>query len=126
MNSLLIRTTLAFGLAVAPFLATPKEAAAQSFELEIGRDGPRLRMQDGDCDPRFERCRDDFGERRRPRDRDRFCTEDRALDKAERMGIRRARVIDAGRRTIEVGGRDRYGGRVSVLFGRDPRCPVLD
>ena len=36
-----------------------------------------------------------------------ICTEGRALGKAERMGIRRARIADVGRRTIEVRGRDR-------------------
>ena len=41
------------------------------------------------------------------------------------MGIRRARIIDVGRRTIDVAGRDRRGNRVVVEFGRrDRSCPV--
>jgi hypothetical protein len=99
------------------FMALPAQAQIQ---LEIGPDGLRI---DGDCNPRYENCeryRDDrYSERRR------FCTENRALDKAERMGIRRARVEHAGRRTIEVRGRDRYGDRIYVTFGRDRHCPVL-
>jgi hypothetical protein len=47
------------------------------------------------------------------------------LAKADRMGIRRARIIDVGRRTIDVSGRSRYGDRVIVSFGRwDRSCPV--
>ncbi|MCF6114804.1 hypothetical protein [Mesorhizobium muleiense] len=54
----------------------------------------------------------------------RGCTEDRALDKAERMGVRRARIVTAGRRTIEVRGRSRDGERVYLTFGRERGCPV--
>ena len=57
-------------------------------------------------------------------DRDRGCSPDRALDKAERMGVRRARVIDVSRRTITVAGRQ-YGDRVRVTFARERHCPVL-
>ena len=106
----------------------PCQASAQDLELEIGRDGLRIER---DCNPRYEDCyRDD---RRYYRDgyRDdrrysmRGCTEGRALNKAERMGIRRARIADVGRRTIEVRGRDRYGERIYVTFGRQPSCPIL-
>ncbi len=41
------------------------------------------------------------------------------------MGIRRARIADIGRRTIDVRGRDRYGDRIQITFGRQPSCPVL-
>ena len=41
------------------------------------------------------------------------------------MGIRRARIDDVGRRTIDVVGRSR-GDRVIVSFDRrDPRCRVI-
>ena len=39
----------------------------------------------------------------------RGCTEGRALNKAERMAINRARIVSAGRRTIEVRGRTPEG-----------------
>ena len=56
----------------------------------------------------------------------RFRTEERALNKAEQMGIRRARVVSAGRREVVVGGRDQFGQRVAVAFGRERRCPVIE
>lgn len=69
--------------------------------------------------------REDGRRHRRDRDRwERACTPDRALDKAERMGIRRARIVDVDRRTIEVSGR-RFGDRVLVVFARAPNCPVI-
>ncbi len=56
--------------------------------------------------------------------RERGCSPDEALDKAERIGLRRARIVDVDRRTIEVGGR-RFGQRVVVTFARAPRCPII-
>jgi hypothetical protein len=107
--------------------AVPMQASAQDIELEIGRDGLRI---DRGCNPRYEDCyRDDrrfySDGYRDDRYMARRCTEGRALNKAERMGIRRARIADVGRRTIEVRGRDRYGERIYVTFGRQPSCPIL-
>ena len=83
----------------------------------IGEDGRSYRRHDR----RHER-RDDRYERR---DRyERACSPGQALNKAERMGIRRARVVDVGRRSIEVAGRSR-GDRVVISFGRAPGCPVF-
>lgn len=113
-------------------------AHAQNLELELGQNGPKLRLRDGDCDPRRERCRDDNrrglrdGDRRGrrddndgPRDGRRVCSDDRALDKAERLGIRRARIVDSNRRSVDIRGRDRDGDRVELTIGRDRSCPVL-
>lgn len=52
------------------------------------------------------------------------CDPGQALNKASRMGIRRARVEDVGRRSISVAGRSR-GDYVSVRFARAPGCPVI-
>lgn len=52
------------------------------------------------------------------------CTPQRAVNKATRMGIRHARVVDVDRRTIKVRGRA-YGDRVAVVFARAPHCPVI-
>jgi len=93
-------------------------------EFRVGPDGLRI---DRDCNPRYEECYDNRrrgDDSRRGDDRAR-CSEGRALSKAERMGIRRARVVDAGRRSIEVSGRDRRGERIRVTFGRQASCPVL-
>jgi hypothetical protein len=54
----------------------------------------------------------------------RACTPQRALSKAKRMGLWRARVVDVGRHTIKVAGR-KYNERVVVVFGRDRSCPVI-
>ena len=114
MRTVLIGAALALGLGA----AVP--ANAQDLEFRVGPDGLRI---DRDCNPRYEECyREGYRNREEPRRR---CTEERALNKAERMGLRRVRVEAAGRRTIEVRGRDRYGERVFITFGRQPSCPVL-
>ena len=108
-------------------MAVPVQASAQDIELEIGRDGLRIER---DCNPRYEDCyrgerRGYYDDRRGYYDDRPRCSERRALRKAERMGIRRARIADVGRRTIDVRGRDRYGERIYVTFGRQPSCPIL-
>jgi hypothetical protein len=116
MRNILIGCALLVGASA----AMPLQASAQDLELQIGPDGLRIER---DCNPRYDDCY--RGERRGYYDDRPRCSEGRALRKAERMGIRRARVADAGRRTIEVRGRDRYGERIYVTFGRQPSCPVL-
>jgi hypothetical protein len=118
MRTFLTLSSLALAATLTGFSAGP--VSAQDFELSIGRDGPQVRVRD-DCNPRREYC----GDRRDDRRFERGCSPERALDKAERMGIRRARIDDVGRRTIDVVGRSR-GDRVIVSFDRrDPRCRVI-
>lgn len=127
MNTkLTIKGLLAAALAASTLTFAPA-VSAQDLELNIGRDGPSLRLREA-CDPRRDYC----GPRRGDEwDRDRRverggCTEARALDKAERMGLRRVSVLASDRRVIEVGGRQRDGDRVVVAFSRSsPRCPLL-
>jgi hypothetical protein len=119
MRKLILTTVAAIGVAVSGVALTP--ASAQDLELRLDRGGPSVRLLDN-CDPRYEECRVSRREMRRER---RGCSEGRALDKAERMGIRRARVVDVGRRSIEVGGRNRYGERTYVTFSRSWGCPVI-
>ncbi|TPL82429.1 hypothetical protein [Mesorhizobium sp. B2-3-12] len=80
-------------------------------------------------DPRFGVYAGDDGYRhRRDERRDdwrRGCSPDRALDKAERMGLHRARIVDVNRRVIKVVGRQ-YGDRVVVVFANERGCPVID
>ncbi|MEC5293562.1 hypothetical protein VSX64_19855 [Aurantimonas sp. C2-6-R+9] len=52
------------------------------------------------------------------------CEPRRAVRKASRMGVNRARVIRANRRAVVVAGRSR-GDRAIVRFAREPGCPVL-
>lgn len=107
-------------------------SVAQDMEFLIGPDGVRVRQRDYcERNPRDRRCRD-YWERRRGDDGPRYgerrrrgCDSEDAVDKARDMGLRRARVIDAGRRTVEVAGFSRRG-RVVITFGRERGCPVLD
>jgi hypothetical protein len=94
-------------------------AQAEGLYLNYGgrHSGVGIGVQIGDYD------RVDYRDHYR-RDYRRGCTPYRALNKAERMGIRRARVVDVDRRTIEVAGR-KWGERVRVTFARAPHCPVI-
>ncbi|SIQ23364.1 hypothetical protein SAMN05880590_102712 [Rhizobium sp. RU35A] len=47
-----------------------------------------------------------------------------AQEKASRMGLRRARVVDVNRRVVVVAGFDR-GGRDRVVFANVRGCPVI-
>ena len=121
--------------------ATP--SIAQDVEFLIGPDGVRVRSSEycdtrrGRGDPRCDdwRRRDDRRDGRWDRRDDRrddrwdrrgrVCETRDALRKASDRGVRRARVVDVGRRTIRVAG---FGsrGRVVYTFGRQPGCPVID
>ncbi|TPL60271.1 hypothetical protein FJ942_06815 [Mesorhizobium sp. B2-4-2] len=80
-------------------------------------------------DPRFGVYAGDDGYRhRRDERRDdwrRGCSPDWALNKAERMGLRRARVVDVSRRTVKVMGRQ-YGDRVVIVFANERGCPIIN
>lgn len=113
------------GLGAVTLVAFPSQA--DSLQLELGKHGPRLKLLE-DCDPNYNDCEDirrDDRRERHDRRQWRGCTEDRALDKAERMGIRRARIESVGRREITVRGRQ-DGDRVRVTFGTERGCPILD
>lgn len=134
MKNLLIRSAAAIVMGLSGMAAVPQLAGAQGIEFQIGPDGLRVRPDDRRCDPRYEDCRryeyrrrdDDDEQGNRRFSRRSFCTEERALDKAARMGVRRAVVEDSDRRTIEVRGRTRQGERVYLTFGRAPNCPVYN
>jgi hypothetical protein len=122
MRNFLINSALALAMGISGLPLIAGSAMAQDLELSIGRDGPQLRTRER-CDPyQGDEC--DEGRYVEERIVSRGCTEGRALDKAERMGVRRARIVEAGRRTIEVRGRSRDGERVYLTFGRELGCPV--
>ncbi|KQZ14169.1 MULTISPECIES: hypothetical protein [unclassified Mesorhizobium] len=110
-------------IGIGTLAAVPATASADGLYLNFGGDGPRLGIQASDHGNRHWRG-DRHDEWRRDRDWRRMCTPGRAVDKAERMGLRRARVVDVGRHTIRVAGR-KYNQRVVVVFGRDRNCPVV-
>jgi hypothetical protein len=110
------------GALFAGMFAVSVPAQAQDVRIQLGQSGPRV-IQERDHRDRRDHRRDHHD--RRDRRDERGCTAGRALDKADRMGLRRARVVDTGRRTIEVQGRDRRGDRRTITFGRDRGCPVF-
>jgi len=112
-----MRKTALAGMASLVLMTLSGPSFAQGLEFRLGPNGMRLQER---CDPDFEDCYQRRGERRRG------CDADMALDKADRMGIDRARVTYVGSSTIRVRGRDEYGERVTIIFGRERGCPVLD
>ena len=100
--------------------AMPAAAQADGLYLNYGgRGGVGVGIHIGDHD------RVDYRKRHRHHRRHfRACTSNRAVNKAERYGVRRARVVDVGRRTITVSGR-KHGHRVRITFSRAPNCPVV-
>ena len=101
--------------------ALPASAQAEGVYLNYGtgHGGAGIGVQFGGPD-RYDYRRHD----RRYDHYNRFCTPQRAVDKAARLGVRGARVIDVDRRTIQVAGR-KYGQRIRMTFARTPNCPVI-
>jgi hypothetical protein len=110
-------------IGITAITAAPAMAQESGVYLNFGGRGDGVGVYLGD--PNRAQYREYRGYRR---DRDSYwyrgCTPGRALNKAERMGIRRARIADVSRRTISVVGRS-HGDRVHVTFARAPRCPVI-
>ena len=100
-------------------------AQADSIYLGFGdhHGDPRFGVYVGGEDGRYYR-RDRRNDFRHDGWRAERCTPDRALFKAERMGIRRARIDYVTPRQIGVVGRSR-GDWVNVTFARAPNCPVI-
>lgn len=117
MTNLLTRIGLAAIVALSGISATASTAAAS--ERGFGPNGAGIYVQYHDRHHDRDRGRD----WRRHNDRP-GCSPGRALNKAERMGLRRARIVDASRRAIVVVGRDRHG-RDRVVFANERGCPVI-
>lgn len=96
--------------------AVPAVAQADGLYLNFGHSGPRFGVYDGG--------REHVRDWRRERNHRRTCSPERALNKAERMGLRRARVVDVNRHTIKVAGR-KFNNRVVVVFGQQRNCPII-
>jgi hypothetical protein len=113
-------------LALGTLAAIPAAAQADSLYLNFGGHGAGVGVQFGDSGHSWrDHDRRDWRDRRDRRDwRAARCTPERALWKADRMGINRARVVDVDRDAIVIRGRAR-GDRVHVVFGRAPSCPII-
>ncbi|RWC57311.1 hypothetical protein [Mesorhizobium sp.] len=93
-------------------------AHADSLYLGFGNNNdPRFGVYSGDDGYRYRRDERRDGWRR-------GCSPDRALDKAERMGLHRVRIVDVNRRVVKVMGRQ-DGDRVVVVFANERGCPVI-
>lgn len=121
MFSILKTAAIAAFIGLGAFAAMPVSAHAEGIYLNLGSGDVRGGIEVRDNDNRWNHRPDRW---ERPDRWDRACTPDRALDKADRMGVRRARVVDVSRRTISVAGR-KWGDRMVVTFGREPHCPIL-
>ena len=123
MRQFIIKTALA--------VAVTATAAIAPFASASASDGLRVQVQfyDGRRDeaPRWDRDRgrDWRQDRDWGRDRDRGgCSPRFAEEKASRMGLRRAQVVDVNRRVIVVNGFDR-GGPNRIIFANERGCPVI-
>jgi hypothetical protein len=123
MRNFLINSALSLAIGCTGLPLLGAAASAQDLEFSIGPNGPQVRTLER-CNPNFEDCytRQSYLDRAVRRG----CSEGRALNKAEGMGIYRARIVSAGRRTIEVSGRTADGDRAYVTFARSRGCPVLE
>lgn len=97
--------------------AMPATAQAEGIYLNYGNSGVGFQYDT------YDRVDYRHGHRYDRRD-ERRCSPHRALNKAERYGVRRARVVDVDRRTITVVGR-KWGERVRMTFSRAPNCPII-
>jgi len=102
-------------VALGAITAVPATAQADSFYFGIGG---------GATDVQF-RFRENDRDRHGPRfGRDRGCSVREALNKAQRMGLRRVHVRGENRRVIRVAGSQR-GRTVIVAFANARNCPVI-
>ncbi len=101
--------------------ALPAAAHADGIYLNFGHGEPRFGIYAGDRHHTRDWRRDD---RRRDRHWRGTCTARKALNKAERMGLHRARVVDASRHRVKVRGR-KFGDRVTVVFANRRGCPIV-
>ncbi|MDE1159772.1 MAG: hypothetical protein PW791_16155 [Neorhizobium sp.] len=91
--------------------------------------GIELRIDDGRGPPRYDDDRRGppprWDDRRGP-PRMRGCSPDRALDVADRYGVRRARIADMSPRRVVVVGIGRRGERTQLVLSNDPSCRRLN
>ncbi len=107
MKQIIAKVGLAALMAVSGLAAPLSTASASDRDMRVlvqyrddrGWNGPRHHRRDV-CSPRL------------------------AEDKASRMGLRRAQVVDINRRVVVVSGFDRRG-RDRVVFANERGCPLI-
>lgn len=97
-------------------------ANAQGIELRIddGRGPPPPYYDDRRGPPPR------WDDRRGPPPRMRGCSPDRALDVADRYGVRRPRIADMSPRRVVIVGIGRRGERTQLVLANDPSCRRLN
>lgn len=98
--------------------AIPATAQADGLYLNFNGGGAGVGLHIGD---RY--GRHDWRADRHDWRRDRGCSARTALNKAERMGLRRARIVDTSRRTVKVAGR-KFNHRQMIVFANRAGCPI--
>jgi hypothetical protein len=106
MTSMIVKAGMAALIALTGLSATAPTAAAAGSDFAI-----QVQYRDRDRD-----WRPDRGPR--------GCAPWLAEEKASRMGLRRARVVDAGRRVVIVAGFGRRGPD-RMMFANERGCPVI-
>lgn len=114
MTSLIVKAGIAALVALTGLSAAAPTVAAASPEFVI-----HAQYRDHDRD-RDHRGRPD----RRPDRRPSGCAPWLAEQKADRMGLRRTRVVDVSRRTVTVAGFGRRGPD-RVVFANVRGCPLI-
>ncbi|WP_105430113.1 MULTISPECIES: hypothetical protein [Neorhizobium] len=116
MTSMIVKAGVAALIAFTGLSATAPTAAAAGSDFAI-----QVQYRDRDRDWRPDRGGDrDWRPDRGPRG----CSPWLAEEKASRMGLRRARVVDAGRRVVIVAGFGRRGPD-RIVFANERGCPVI-
>lgn len=115
------------GLGAIAAMPASAEAAGGSIYLGYGSGhGPSATFRFDDRGRHHYRGPDRHGDRWGPgRHHARECSPRDAVRKASNMGLRNARVVDAGRRTIKVAGRGHGHRPAAIVFGKASSCPVL-
>lgn len=115
--------TLALGLGM--IASAPAQANAGTVELYLGGPSGGIYVGSGHRNRHYRGHRSHSPRNyHRPRHRAQFCHPGRAVNKAERRGIRHARVDRVNHRFVVVKGRKR-GSKIKMAFYRDaPRCEV--
>lgn len=98
--------------------AAPAAAQADGLYINFGGNGPGYGVH---VNHRDHGRHHDW---RRNNNRHQACNARTAVNKAERMGVRRARVVDANRRVVKVAGR-KFNRPVTVTFANQRGCPTL-
>lgn len=108
--------------------AMPAAAQADGLYINFGGNGSgyatHINHRNNDRDHDWRRNKDRNHDWRRDNRRPQACNARAAVNKAERMGVRRARVVDANRRAVKVAGR-KFNRPVMVTFANQRGCPIL-